>query len=333
MMRQTEIFQLENNATLRKIVSRYATTGLRFGWKSNNEKSYDLGHWNNMILRCSKHEIFDISDTPFIERHKEIQFVWNTLKDLIGQKSLMRCYINGYTFGTDGYAHVDDPWYTQKYGEDKDSETIVVYLNEKWHIDWAGETVIFNGYDIERAVLPKFGRTLVFDSRKTHAARPVSRACPALRTVLVFKTGDVRVRSEKVDYLLTLTKGIPHSNRTFFEHLFNTSMILENLEVSDDVRSAGLFHSIYSTEYFKHDLHVSRERIKELIGEYAENLVYEFCTLPNRFEALVSNSKGYSDEMVRDLLTIEGANLRDQNVGGKYDKQLIKLASLTNYKF
>lgn len=333
-MRATEVFEIQEDNLLRRIIKRYAVSGLRYGWKSNNEKTYDHGHWNNLIIRCLKDDVFDMGETPMIQNHPDIITLWDKIKHITGSdKILMRCYINGYTYGTDAYAHADDIWYPQRYGADCKSETTLIYLNEKWDIDWAGETVIFDGNDIEKSILPKFGRTLVFDSRKMHAARPVSRACPALRLIIAFKAGDVKTRSKKIDFLLPITKDIKHSNKSFFEHLFYTSLILQDLKTSSDVISAGLFHSIYSTEYFKHSLIIPRERVRDLIGEYAEMLVYEFCNMKNRYESLINNTNGYSETVLQDLRMIEGANLREQNFSGKHNSHLAKISELTKCNF
>ena len=42
--------------------------------------------------------------------------------------------------------------------------------------------------DIAHAVLPKPGRIVQFDGRILHAARGLSRICPAMRVTLMFKT-------------------------------------------------------------------------------------------------------------------------------------------------
>lgn len=331
-MKTTEIFQLTDDALLKKIYKKYAQTGLSFGWKSNNEKYNDYGHWNNLIINGSIYATCDMSKTPHIEKHKEIRVLWEKIKILTGNKTLIRCYVNGYTFGTDAYAHKDDSWYIKKYG-DVNSKTIIIYLNDKWHIDWAGETVLFEDNEIEKSVLPKFGRMLIFDSQKLHAARPLSRTCPVLRSVLVFKTGDVNVTNNLIDFLLPLTKNIKHNNKSFFEHLLDTSIILENLGQSEQVCKAALFHAIYSTEFFKHDLNVSRDTITDLIGEYSENLVYEFCNLQHRYESLITNSKNYNNDILKDLLLIEAANLKDQNFNGQYDQHIRKITEKLDIQF
>lgn len=318
------IVDLQSNNLLKVIYNRYVINqGLKYGWKANNAKAYDQGHWNTRILNGSKNEPFDHELMPFINKHTEVKQLWHTLKQYTSDAILLRCYINGYTFGTDGYAHKDDTWIPQKFGEDALSETIIVYLNDTWNIDWAGETVIFTGNnEIEQSVLPKFGRVFIFNSNKLHAARPLSRLCPVLRTVLVYKTATKSISSVKVEWLVKHTVNISHTDKTLFEHLYNTMLRLENSGASECVRSAGLFHSIYDTEYFKANLSLSRETIQQLIGTYSETLVYEFCTLTNRLQSLLTNSNNYSDSIVKDLLLIERANLEDQNSTGKYNKQL-----------
>ena len=117
----------------------------------------------------------------------------------IGKRCLLKAYVNGYTYGTDAYLHRDDSWITKQYGKNSVSETIIVYLNENWNPDWAGETVIVSEEgEIELSILPKKNKVLVFDSNKLHAARPVSRSCPELRMVLVLKTVDEKCLNKEV---------------------------------------------------------------------------------------------------------------------------------------
>ena len=69
---------------------------------------------------------------------------------------------------------------------------------------------------------------------------------------------------------------------TLLEHLIN---VCKMLYLSNRPRSeylAGLFHSIYSTNEFTHDLQISKESVGYLIGSRAEMLVSTFCTLRNR---------------------------------------------------
>lgn len=297
--------------------AKYVDVGMKYGWKSNSKISYDHGHWNHLILSNSKYFKYDMSALPAMSKHPELAVIWNLIKQQLGDRILVRCYINGYTFGTDAYAHIDDKNITAKFGEDALSETVIIYLNKKWNRDWSGETVIYNGDEIERSVLPKFNRMLTFNSALFHAARPVSRSCPDLRLVLVFKTGAKHINDKRIDFLMPLVKDMPHSGRTFLDHLINVMRLLERYHMPKEVCAAGLFHSIYGTEYYKADLGISRETVRELIGSYAEYLVHEFCTLRNRLQTLLTNANKYPPHVLRDLLYIELANLEDQNSSGK----------------
>lgn len=309
-LKKEDIFLAED------IALKYSNNNLKFGWQSNVGKSYDFGHWNNTILDNSKMFPFDHSLVGYLSEDPSLEAVWKIITSTVGERSLYRVYVNGYTFGTDAYAHVDDPWIREKEGSDVESETCILYLNREWDIDWAGETVIFNDMrEIEISVLPKFGRILLFDSSKLHAARPLSRICPALRKVMVFKTIGNKAISKEVEFIYNQTKDAKHSNRSFFKHLFNTMLFLEKgLKCKKDVVAAGLFHSVYGTEFYNfNDETITREKVKELIGDYAEALVNEFCKTEDRFNKFLNNTNNYSEEMQKDLLTIELANLAEQN--------------------
>lgn len=315
----------EADQLITAINEKYVDSGLQFGWKSNVNKSYDFGHWNKKILENSKYHHYDHSVMPFIGSHRELDALWSIIQSKIGKRCLLRAYINGYTFGTDAYYHIDDKWIIDKFGPDVLTETIIVYLNDTWNKDWGGETSIVNSEDdIEYSVLPKRNRVLVFDSNKFHSARPLSRTCPVLRSVLVFKTIDVSCISKEADYIYKKTIDMKHSGRSFFEHLYRTSLVLENLEQRKELCAAGMFHSIYGTEFYNADAseNISREEVKLIIGEYAESLVYEFCKLKDRLNTLVNNTNNYETSFLKDLLYIEYANLIEQNFSRKYDRDI-----------
>ena len=111
-----------------------------------------------------------------------IRDLWLKLKqEHLSGHALVRCYANAHTFGVEGYPHVD----SRKPG----NYTTIFYVNPMWKPEWAGETVFLNDMgDIAHAVLPKPGRMVMFDGRITHAARGLTRICPAMRVTLMFKT-------------------------------------------------------------------------------------------------------------------------------------------------
>lgn len=327
----TILLQLDEcESLISKIRTKYIESGLTYGWKSNVNKSYDFGHWNKKVLDNSKFHYYDHSVMPFIGSHHEVDQLWSIIQSKIGKRCLLRSYVNGYTFGTDAYYHIDDNWIVEKFGSNVLTETIIVYLNETWDKDWGGETSILNSdNEIEYSVLPKANRVLIFDSNKFHSARPLSRICPELRSVLVFKTIDYSCLSKEVDFIFKHSIDLKHSGKTFFEHLYRVSLILEQLDQTKEVCAAGLYHSVYGTEHYQYDgsENVKREEIKELIGEYAESLVYEFCKLEDRMNILLYNKNNYEDSFRKDLLFIEYANLIEQNSGRKYDSQIEQIYS------
>lgn len=314
---KTQIIQLNDDyqKTLRGLRGFYLEQGLTYGWRANRDLEYDQGHWNKMILSESKMFPYNHDLMPYIKQHPDIQKIWNLVKEQLGDRCLLRCYINSYTYGTDGYAHQDDSWTQKTFGVNSTTETILIYLNEGWHIDWAGETVIYDDavQEIETSILPKFGRMIIFDSSKWHAARPLSRACKQLRSVLVFKTLDFQYMSKEIEFLLDKTKDLSLSDKPVFEHLFNTMRHLEKNKQSRDVCAAGLFHSIYGAKFYKYQgTSITREIIRDLIGEYAEMLAYEFSTTKDRLKTFVENTNGYNEQVRKDLLSIEEANRLNQ---------------------
>jgi len=109
-----------------------------------------------------------------------------------------------------------------------------------------------------------------------------------------------------------LTKNIRHSSGLFFDHSMGVYSILNELGAPYEVCLAGLYHSIYGTESFDLCLDISRDRIKSLIGNYAEELVFLFCSLVNRDENILSKTVKCPKEMYDDLFYIAYANIKEQ---------------------
>ena len=87
--------------------------------------------------------------------------------------------------------------------------------------------------------------------------------------------------STKINFLKEAgTESMPHRNQSLFEHLVGVRDKLKTMGADDHVQDAGLFHSIYGTDSYKHQTTNDRQKVKELIGERAELLVYMFCTMP-----------------------------------------------------
>jgi hypothetical protein len=124
---------------------------------------------------------------------------------------------------------------------------------------------------------------------------------------------------------------VGHSGRKLFDHLKGTYELLRSWEAPEHVCIAGLFHSIYGTNVFKHQCLLptlqNRALLQELIGKDAEFLAYVFCT-SDRPRAFLEMGWDEASPELKDLLEIECANLLEQ-AGDKMrnEKTLRRLAS------
>src|SRR5215217_8781655 len=88
------------------------------------------------------------------------------------------------------------------------------------------------------------------------------------------------------DFLISIgAASYPHGHgRTLYDHLKGTRDILRGWSQPLWIETAGLFHSIYSTDVYRRQvLDISeRERLQALIGNKAEHLVYLFHKLPRQ---------------------------------------------------
>ena len=97
-------------------------------------------------------------------------------------QTICESYANGQTYGMSGEIHTDA-------GSEVGHQTVVYYANAHWQANWHGETFFYNRErnDVLRAVLPRPGRLVIFESDIPHAGRDPSRACPILRVTITFK--------------------------------------------------------------------------------------------------------------------------------------------------
>lgn len=162
---------------------RYFATSVRwqYGWPQGTEDPFS--HWNIDFLKAKLENQENLED----ELRGEPAFaplarIWDTMQEgpMHGHQ-LVRCYANAHTYGVEGYLHRDS--------QQADNYTALVYLNPVWKTDWAGELLFFDDTgDVFHAVSPRPGRVLTFPGDVRHAARAVSRTCPAIRVSLAFKT-------------------------------------------------------------------------------------------------------------------------------------------------
>lgn len=308
---------------------------LKYGWMANKNYKDDQGHWNKYIAGNKKSDLTKIDyshDETFM--NSDIFPLWQKIQMLTGGRKLTQCYINGYTYGTDGYVHTDVA--RKDNVSNMLHETILIYCNQVWDINYGGETVFFSEdkKDIVFSSLPKKNRIVIFDASIPHVARTVSRNCKILRKVLVFKTIRRVIDGRTcIDFIKGLFGEVNHSGSDFANHLLGTADILSKANVSSDVCAAALFHAIYGTEYFKHSKVIDRDTIKSLIGDYAENLAYLFGTLKDRTNSIINNTPKFDQVTHYHLACIEYANLSEQfpRIGNeKMEKQINQLSTIIN---
>lgn len=114
------------------------------------------------------------------------------------------------------------------------------------------------------------------------------------------------------NFLINYIKNIKHSNVSLMEHLIGVYNVLKKLNQSEDVCLAGLFHSIYGTDTFKLNLNIKRDDIKKLIGNYSEELVFDFSKQKNKENFYLNNVNYSSKKKDLDLFYISYANLKEQ---------------------
>jgi hypothetical protein len=98
-----------------------------------------------------------------------------------------------------------------------------------------------------------------------------------------------------------------HSGRDLLRHLTNTYRILRRWGCPEYLCVAGLFHSVYGTEAFRHAMFTKRQRqlIRDKIGSNAEHAAYLYCIAERRslYENLERKAP-YSLRTFRDGTTI-----------------------------
>ena len=75
-------------------------------------------------------------------------------------------------------------------------------------------------------------------------------------------------------------RNIFHGQRSLFDHLVGVYDLLKKYDQREELCLAGLFHSIYGTASFVSQTERDRSVIKNIIGEEAEKIVWDFSKRP-----------------------------------------------------
>jgi hypothetical protein len=127
---------------------------------------------------------------------------------------------------------------------------------------------------------------------------------------------------------------VEHPSGTLLEHLRGTYEQLERWGCSEDLCRAGLYHSVYGTEYFqKRTVPLeARDEVRSAIGDRAEEIAYLYCALsrqslyrnldvgaPYMVKARDGREMPISLAQLADLMTLDLANRLEQQPRTRWD--------------
>ncbi len=116
-----------------------------------------------------------------------------------------------------------------------------------------------------------------------------------------------------INYMIGLgADKIPHRDDNLLAHSTRVSGMLYSYGRSIDEVKAGLFHSIYGTEFQMYKINISRQEVQDVIGENSEHIVNLFCTLNDRVNTILYG-KGLSEPDKTNLRWLEYCNIKDQD--------------------
>ncbi len=130
---------------------------------------------------------------------------------------------------------------------------------------------------------------------------------------------------QKIDqFLIHLNaKSLQHGNRSLYDHLFGTAILLQAQKQPTRVICAGGLHAIYGTQIYKKVLTADRKEVEAAFGINVERLVWGFyklnrtnwLTKPDEQLVLTNGAPALhylSRADLADLRLIELANLQEQ---------------------
>ena len=130
----------------------------------------------------------------------------------------------------------------------------------------------------------------------------------------------MKTTNECIDFITSITANIEHSGISLASHLLGVYSFLRLAKAPEYVCLAGLFHSIYGTEFYDAGIKVDRNTVRNYIGKEAEELVFLFCHLRDRDISILKSEN-------KDLIFINYSNLLELHTQCKNDelKCMIKL--------
>jgi 2OG-Fe(II) oxygenase superfamily len=153
-----------------KLVTTVMSSPWRYGWISSTEVPDKFFNCN--LFEAGKRDVMS-------------KYYWEIFHELkqrlpIQNLQLLRAYANLQTLSNQGYPHTD--------AKVPGTLTAVIYIcPETWNINWGGETVVYEGTEIVKSVVPKQNRVFLFPGDVVHQARSITPQCPHPRVTLMYK--------------------------------------------------------------------------------------------------------------------------------------------------
>jgi hypothetical protein len=116
---------------------------------------------------------------------------------------------------------------------------------------------------------------------------------------------------KKLQKLAAMGAGdFEHVDGKLIDHLFATRDLLKAWSASEILQDAGLYHAAYGTAGFNEDLvNISqRKKIAEIIGQQAEDIVYQYCACARAFfwpKIGVETKPNFKDRFTGEVYLIE----------------------------
>ena len=162
---------------------------LVFGWKAHAEAPGVFWHRNFVLPGTHRHHYDEGAWRPertfeaFVAQGSPLAQVALKVKERFFAKAqITRIWVNVQAFGDEAAVHRDFP---PEFRES--ARSVIWYPVDRWEQDWGGDLVVLDDTgEIAAAVLVKPNRMVQINGCQSHAARPMSRYCNALRIAVAF---------------------------------------------------------------------------------------------------------------------------------------------------
>jgi hypothetical protein len=168
----------------------FEQTPLLPGWKARKDAPGNFWHRNFVLDGNSFKHHYDpravspnLTHQALLEQGTPLSQIARCFSEqYFDGLAFSRVWINVQGFGEDSAVHRD---FERDY--DGRSRAAVWYPVPEWQADWGGDFCTFNdSNEIDRAVVIKPNRLVIFDGNPLHAARPISKFCPHRRVAVAF---------------------------------------------------------------------------------------------------------------------------------------------------